>query len=369
MKVRKILIVPGQRLVNPVGPMWKRLGRTVRDMLRKSGHVLSAEIQFYGDLPTILGEENVYIYGTYKKYITDSVPEDSPYPSCYNTPTGSHIEDQDLENIVRKVDVMLVSTNGHERTKRAIDLAKKHDIPVAMIDFRDQMDLPIHSPSDEALYRSFVPGKDFQLFFKKEVPLSLHIDILRPLSPFPVRPSNYDYGEVSKDKTVFYSGRARPTLCHADRVEAVEGIKMGIDNHLICEHDTQSTFLSMKEYRRNFSRSLMALSPSGRSWDSFRHCEIALPSGVLLIAPKPYIQTVGPQLKDGVNALLYDVVLGKDMRYHLANRAELIEKIQYYLNNEEKRSSVARQWQEDVLNGHTITARSKYILSEIEHFF
>jgi len=135
------------------------------------------------------------------------------------------------------------------------------------------------------------------------------------------------------------------------------------------EHDLRRrTFLTTLRYWRYLAESQMTLSPSGKSWDSFRHCEVGLAPASVLIAPKPFLETVGPPLRDGVNAILYDTEL-RAGKYHLANAPLLVEKIRHYLDHPQEREAVAIAWSRDVLSGHTVLARSRYILENMERAF
>jgi len=127
--------------------------------------------------------------------------------------------------------------------------------------------------------------------------------------------------------------------------------------------------MNVKEYWYNLSRAQMALSPSGRVWDSFRHCEVGLAPLTCLIAPRPYVETVKPYLRDGKNAILYDTKLREDKKYHLVNPSALIEKIRYYLDHPNECQNLAQAWQTNVLEDHTIFARSKYIIESMEKVF
>ncbi|MFY9462535.1 MAG: glycosyltransferase, partial [Candidatus Sungiibacteriota bacterium] len=82
-------------------------------------------------------------------------------------------------------------------------------------------------------------------------------------------------------------------------------------------------------------------------------------------APRPYMEVVGPFLEDGVNAILYETEFS-DGRYHLINRQELIAKIRDYLVCPEELERLAQAWAHDVREGHTVTARARYIVQHIE---
>jgi spore maturation protein CgeB len=62
---------------------------------------------------------------------------------------------------------------------------------------------------------------------------------------------------------------------------------------------------------------------------------------------------------------LYDTEF-RGGKYHLKNQDEFVEKVRYYLNHPGERERIADRWAEDVRMGHTVYARSRYILQSIE---
>lgn len=203
-------------------------------------------------------------------------------------------------------------------------------------------------------------------FLKKELLLGLASKTLRPLAPVCVRPEMYSFNvNTPKDNDVFYSGRIQEKT-QADRGEVVSLFGKHFSSSMIIGHGTQKTFLTVSEYLGHMARSKFILSPSGISWDSVRLTEAGLTPNAVLIAPKPYIETTGPKLIDGENAILYDVELEDDGKYHLKNGNGLIEKVNHLLKHDDERERMAKKWHDDVLAGHTIRARSQYILDSIE---
>ena len=71
---------------------------------------------------------------------------------------------------------------------------------------------------------------------------------------------------------------------------------------------------------------------------------------------------------DGVNAILYDTEF-RDGKFHLKDGGALVEKVRYYLAHPAEREAMAKRWSTDVRAGHTILARSRYILEAMERAF
>ncbi len=373
-KIRKILLVPSGRIVRYedellYAPFFERMREKIHSSLWRQPIHYDGELQFYGDIPDILGKENSFVFGRYRPNVLwKKAPDDCPYLSCIGNPEPTFFtQKKQLQDVIRQVDAVLVSTRSGMRGRMAIQEARRHGVIVAVIDYKDHPELYGMNDADirQELFRGFEAGKDFNIFFKKELPLGYASDTVKPLAPVCVRPSSYLFHATLKDTSIFFSGRPQHA-CQGDRMESAELVKRYFPDAAVALPYSQKAFLTAQEYCDNFARSKMILSPSGVSWDTVRHAETGLAPETLLIAPKPYIEAVEPYLKDGVNALLYDTELGQDGKYHLVKENELLDKIRYYLNHDDERKKIAARWQNDVLRGHTIEARSRYILESIE---
>ena len=372
MIIKKILIVPSKRLVQQTENHGKSLvfkSKYFINSLLKRNIAYDAELQWYGDIPDILGKNNVFMLGQIPNlFFSKSIPQYCPYPSCLGTSKPTFINLKQLNEAVKDVSAVLISSRSGERGKIAINEAKLNDIPVAILDFNDHESLYGFKDIENEIYRDFSFGKDFDFYFKKDLPIGYKKDNLIPLAPTPLRPSSYSFKKYNIDYDIFYSGTSHNGACQEDRIEGIELIKKNFANSLVIEHEKMKNFISTKKYWSYFTKSSIAFSPSGLSWDSFRHCEIGLTKTTVLFAPVPYIETVPPFLQDGVNAILYDTEI-RGNKCHIKNKNSFIEKINYYLGNPSKLNQIASNWFEDVMNGHTVFSRSKYILESLENYF
>lgn len=370
--MKKLLIVPSKRLVQPES---RRSFKTVLKQSKIYRYLFDpflaydGELMFYGDIPKILGESNVFVYGKYYPHLFEKrVPKFCPYPSCHATPKSVEVDSSNVEEIVSQVDALLVSTRAGPEGEFIRSLARKKEIPIALFDFLDQeSNYGDDNISDKICY-DFKLGLDFDLYFKKDLPLGYATDIILPVAPVPVRPESYVFKDLHKEFSVFYSGRGRQDACQNDRYQSVELISDKIADSKIIDHSDRGSFLTTTEYWNYISSSKLCLSPSGRVWDSFRHAEIGLSKSTVMIAPKPYVHTVGPELIDGHNSILYETYL-QDGKYNLDDESKLIDKIQFYLLEDSERLKVSNQWSTDVASGHTVFARSKYIIDSMKSFF
>jgi len=369
LKINRLLLVPSDRIEGSDRHKNKSVfgTHTIRRVLKPPQfQPYDAEMLLYGDLPIILGANNVFVYSNYQKqYFHKKISTYCAYPSCCKTPHPTFITKQEIPDLLNLVDIVLVSSRSTSRGDHVIKEAKKRDLPVIIIDIQDHESLYGSTDVKQEMTRGFIKGRDFDLYFKKELLLDFMDDTFFPLAPTPVRPNSYDFPVLKKENDVFYTGRKRDERCQLDRSQSVRLIKDNFNNCMIWEHDSRSTFLPTRDYWANISKSRITLSPSGRSWDSFRHCEVGLTGSTTLLAPKPYIETVGPPLKDNENAILYDTKF-LNGRSHLTNESDFIDKVKYYLDNPGECAKMGRAWNQDVLSSHTILARSHYIIDTIE---
>lgn len=369
MKLRSILIVPADSLVEKTSfpNFMLRILRSAKRRLGSSSMVYDSEIQRYGDIPAVLGKENVFFFGKlYPHFFSKSIPPFSPYPSCHGTSFAESVcEENEAKRVISRVDAVLVSVRAGMRGKLAIEEAKRVGKTVAIIDVYDHYaNYGLQDVGETELCRGFRRGKDFDIYFKNDLPLGYRSDTVLPLAPCPLRPESYSFRALPKDTDIFFSGRRR-VRGQADGEELLNALAGASLKIRTVMHEKRLDFLSLREYWDFLSSARIALSSSRLAWDSFRHCETGLAPKTALLAPKPYIETVGPELKDGKNAVLYETEL-RNGKYHLVRADDVLEKIRYYLAHPSVLEIIAEAWTRDVLVGHTIFSRSKYIVESIE---
>lgn len=369
MRLRSILIVPADSIVERTSlpDFMLRIFRSAKMKFVGGSMVYDSEIQRYADIPNVLGKENVFFFGKlYLHFFSKSIPPFSPYPSCHGMPSVESVcEEREAKRVISRVDAVLVSVRAGMRGKLAIEEAKRIDKPVAIIDVYDHYaNYGLKDVGETELCRGFRIKKDFDLYFKNDLPLGYRNDSILPLAPCPLRPESYSFHVLPKDADIFFSGRRR-VRGQADGEELLSVLKGASFKIRAFIHEKRTDFLSLREYWDFLSSARIALSSSRLVWDSFRHCETGLAPKTALLAPKPYVETVGPELKDGKNAILYETEL-RDGKYHLVQANEVLEKIRYYLAHPTDLEAIAEAWTRDVLASHTIFARSKYIIESIE---
>lgn len=363
MTVKKLLFIPSERL------LWQTSTALKSWLL---GHELPhhAEIQYAGDLPTVLGHDNVFVLGRYYPHVfSNTIPDQCSYPSCHGAPRPTFISQRQLNRTMSQVNAVLISSlAGHDTIKEIVKLARSRDLPIAILDMPDYDTLYGASDLSERLTLGYQFGRDFDLYFKKDLPIGHQTEHILPFSPIPVRPESYSFNNLPKQHSIFYSGRKREDQSSPERAQIVSLVEAKIAQTNIVTHDARNTFSSARQYWDNLASAYIALSPSGRCWDSFRHCEVGLAPATAIMLPQPFIETAGPSLIDGKNCLLYDVTL-KAGRYYLANPSDVISKLKHYLQHLDQLASIADQWKKDVLSGHTILSRSHYIIDSMQTAF
>ncbi|PIT98257.1 MAG: hypothetical protein COT71_01795 [Candidatus Andersenbacteria bacterium CG10_big_fil_rev_8_21_14_0_10_54_11] len=363
MPLRRLLLVPGQRLTGAAAPWLRRLIRTWRPAHGAIIH--EGELQYFGDLPALLGPENVAVLSQTMDPRLFGPPEaECPYPSCHGAKLWHTVPPRHLPQILRQVDAVLISITAGPIIQHVITAARRHDIPIALFDRPDHPELYGDPARQRNTFREFRHGDDFDLYFKQELLPDCQTDYTRPLSPLPVRLESYTLTPAKKEFSVFFCGRPRYKDSQDDKKELLEKAQQNIPRSRVLLHTARDSFLTNAAYWHNLMASQIALSPSCKVWDSYRHCEIGLSETTAIVAPIPYTVTCGPPLQDGKNAILYRTRLGNNGKYHLDD-PDIIDKIRWYLDNPQECERLARVWHNDVLQGHTVTARGRYIIEQI----
>lgn len=332
------------------------------------GKPFNAEAQYMGDIPKVVGYANAFADQNYFQYFRgqESAPKDCPYPSLFGMPRPTLQSRKEIIRCLKKqvYDVVFVSVRAGDFGALVRETAMENNIFVAVFDVYD-MDCYKEDVYKEKLYNGLRYGKDFNLYFKADIPIGMQTETLRPLAMIPVRPETCHFPKVdNKDIDVFFSGRVRGKN-QPDRDQTLDVIGQMPINSLLLTHETRFTFPTRPEYDSFVSRSKIILCPSGRRVDSFKFGEMALAQESLVLAPEQWMDVVEPGLVDCVNCVTYGVK-NVDGRYHLSNPHELEEKIMYYLSHDEERIRITKRLKKDVLENHTVYKRSKYIVEEIK---
>jgi Glycosyl transferases group 1 len=377
---RKILIIPSlyvntglnekisARRKMGIQPRLQVMLKKLRD--KYYDNLFAGEVLYYCELSSLLGRDSVFILGGYSNLYFRSHPEEVSYPSLTRIPPAVPVTPEQAKSLLGQVDAVLVTPDGIRRNEGLIQDFARLDKPTAIIDFQDHEAMFV-DPNAQ-VERDFKQGKHFTHYFKKDLPLRETRKNFFPLAPLPVRPECYNLrpgGWEGKSLDIFFRGRLGAGRVRKEREEAVRLLRTAYPNTDITWTDVEEgrgifpRRMVGKEYWQEFERSRIALSPGGRVWDSFRHCEIGL-FGCTLIIPLPDCQMAGIALRDGYNCIGYDVRV-EDGEHRLVNSTGLVEKVRGYLKDDKALQRLALQWQRDVMQSHTSKARAQQILDGI----
>ena len=122
--------------------------------------------------------------------MTKGIPNDCPYPSCHNAPVPTFVDNSNINDILSSVDVVLISVLAKERGDYITKQARKSNKPIVLFDFPDhETNYGSDDVSKKLCYGKKL-GDDYDLYFKKDLPLGYSTEYILPIAPVPVRPSH-----------------------------------------------------------------------------------------------------------------------------------------------------------------------------------
>jgi len=373
--VKKVLVVPSEWITTYSGRDNHRFrsalshaarGRLAEARRAWANRYLCTEVQHFGDLPKVLGPENVFIVGRYyPEYEWNRLPADTRYPSLHKTPAGTHVPPEEAVALVRRVDAVVVGARSRGLGEAVRREARRTDVPIALLDYFDHLEV-YDDPRPTIVTRGLERGRDYSVYFKHDLPIGMASEALCPLAPMPVRAESFP-GRLdpftARDIAVFYRGQKRPGVLRSDRT-AIADAMAAIPGAVI---DNQERLASetLEGYWAKLQRTKVALSPAGKVWDSTRHCEAAM-FGCAPLMPEPDCETVGRAGFSDAHALRYKARRLGAGAYDIEDVQGIVEKVTHYLNNTEKLARVAGQWRDEVIAHHTTEARARYLVQQLE---
>ena len=106
------------------------------------------------------------------------------------------------------------------------------------------------------------------------------------------------------------------------------------------------------------------MSPSGVTWNSYRHADLAKYKRPILLA-KPNIKIIGNNYINGVNCLMYDRIRWKN-NYKIIKKKALLKKIKLIINNKLSLKKLAKNYISLVKKFHTDEKRALQILEVLK---
>ena len=330
-------------------------------LININNNMLCTEHYNYESIVDVCGFENVYIFGTYNKEYLEDVPMYSRYPSLHNSKKINKISFNDIVQNIKSFDAIIVGIKTSKKGHLIRELAIKNNVFVALLDYFDHEDMYSSTDIKKNIFRNLRPHYDFNIFFKHDIPLFFDDEIIRPLSPMPIKIDNYPmikkklFSEKYLD--ISFSGRSH-THNNNFRNKFSDKLKNIFLN---------SYFKFIKSYQKistiNYCNILndtkIAFTPAGKVWDSTRHAETAVYGCVPLI-PIPNCRLTPGILINNENSINFD---SKDLLNNKNKLNLILDRINSVLSSRSLFEKLSMNWTNTVLDNLTFFKRSEFIIS------
>lgn len=327
---------------------------------------ITSEFNHYGDLPKVLEEGRVTALDRFHPAYFEDRPVGYPgvawekYPSNFGFPRPNFVPLDQASAVLKNFDVVLASIKMGNDARPLLRRAKAAGLLVALFDNIDHEAAYTDPKAD--LFRGFDAG-EFDVFFKKDIPLDNADAGLIPICPVPTKstPPERQIPWGSRGNDLFFVGAYRPGTTRRDRQDlcdllgdAFSGAKFLINRPPI----------SLEAHDEEVRGTRIPVSPSGRVWCSFRHTDYGR-FGSPVVLPRPNCKTAGPPFVDMENAILYETRL-QDGEHRLVDPDTLIDKIRLVLSTPSRADSIGNAYRAMVELGHTTQSRAKYIADQLQ---
>ncbi len=334
-------------------------------LININNNMLCTEHYNYESIVDVCGFENVYIFGTYNKEYLEDVPMYSRYPSLHNSKKINKISFNDIVQNIKSFDAIIVGIKTSKKGHLIRELAIKNNVFVALLDYFDHEDMYSSTDIKKNIFRNLRPHYDFNIFFKHDIPLFFDDEIIRPLSPMPIKIDNYPmikkklFSEKYLD--ISFSGRS-----HSHNNNFRNKFSDKLKNIFL-----NSYFKFIKSYQKistiNYCNILndtkIAFTPAGKVWDSTRHAETAVYGCVPLI-PIPNCRLTPGILINNENSINFD---SKDLLNNKNKLNLILDRINSVLSSRSLFEKLSMNWTNTVLDNLTFFKRSEFIISSIKN--
>lgn len=324
------------------------------------------EYNFYSDLCGCKEVRSIKILGKLRgEYLAGAGPFDT-HPSGRNCPEIEPISISKFRSDYAFFDFAFVSESAYPLVADLLRMYRSEGGRVAIIDHRDHETL-IARPSMTELTRGLVHGKDFDVYFKKDIPLCFEYRWLYPLAPDPLRRESFSLAELTpieqRSKSVFFSGIVSKEVTAQNRVRLLE-ILSEIDgaNVNIIHLDSKGFGTNLRSNNDLFSEMLdskFCFCPPGRSWTTTR-LGMAAQFGCCPIVSEPNMRLVSDAVCKPDKAILFPNILGCDLQEIDRIGFELAEKIESMTDSEIQ--VMAENWRNEFFQHHSPLARAEYLI-------
>jgi len=334
-------------------------------LININNNMLCTEHYNYESIVDVCGFQNVYIFGSYYKEYLEDVTAYSRYPSLHNSKKINTINFDDIIQNIKSFDAIIVGIKTSRKGHFIRELAIKNNIFVALLDYFDHESVYSFTDVKKIIFRKFRPHYDFNIYFKHDMPIFFNDEIIRPLSPMPIKIDNYPIIKkknfFEKNLDISFSGRN-----HYHNNNFRKLFSDQLKNFFI-----KSYFKFVKGYQKistiNYCNILndtkIAFTPAGKVWDSTRHAETAVYGCVPLIPIPNCKLTPGMSINDE-NSINFD---NKDLLNDKDKLHIILERIKSVLLSRSLFEKLSKNWNKTVLNNLTFLKRSEFIISSIKN--
>jgi hypothetical protein len=332
------------------------------------------EYNYYSDICRV-NDGETHILGRLHPQYLNAPPADCTNPSARLCPPVFPVRLSMARKDLAGYDAVICSSWSVKYASDLLCMAKRAGVIVAIIDHADHENIFITKDQIE-LTRGLQPVSDFDLYFKKDLPLGMQSEKILPLGPDPVRPESYDLKvmlpQSERSTSVFFSGILNKPTTKDQRDGLLQEVAKRVDASFINiidvdDHYSKKGLLNNSEINEHMGKSRIVLCAPGRAWTTTRLTTSAVFGCVPMIA-EPDCELVDLDFTKNEMALIYPNLryLKGNKRYQAIETA--IEKINSSASNPSNLELMAKKWRECILKKHTTEARSRYIVERISHF-
>jgi hypothetical protein len=344
---------------------------------------LNGELNHYGEITNINGKNKtffldevhpIYLQKKNFHYLNDIANKKNidSYPSNLGYETPSYINKNEV--IAKKVefDCVIFSTQSNKENFELIDFFKNTKTKIILFDKEDHPEVYYDNSAD--IYKGF-NRENFDLFFKQDVPLNNTDNKIYPIAPVPstIKINLNEYEKINKGlyHYFFFVGDYRQGVTRSDRILIIDFLKKNFKKSFLELTIQKKFFLSKEKIDDYLFKSLINLSPSGKVWCSYRHCELVNYFSPIIL-PKPNCKTAPGSFEDMKNCIFYETEFDNDSLktidnsgYKIKNINLFKEKIEHLLENKNMIKDLFFNYYSLIKNYHTRHKRARYILNTI----
>jgi hypothetical protein len=307
----------------------------------------------YSGLVKALGAQNVQPYPFNKSFYFNR----RVYPKNLGHNQGNFFDF--IKNKISKFeyDLVIVAASKKSAFEAYLKISEKIPVqcPVIFLDGGDVESIGGDLLRKDCfdLYEKAISVRPFDLIFKREkMKAKSYADNIHAC-PFAFnldRVKNVPGVQKKYDATFWavesHEVRTQALTLLEDRYDCIENGTT--KNQVFATYNRKGNF-----YLEELKRSRVALNFRGGGWDTLRFWEVPALSTFMLS------QELDIEIPN-------DFVNGEHLVFCKNDLSDLIEKINYYLENEEERERIAKQGYDHLVEYHSDTARAKYILDKLK---